>query len=67
MRPHSVVNVTDAVHVEGVEADLFRHRAVSSAWRVQRFCECGGVRTGGDTEVGARPQPTRATLFLSAW
>jgi hypothetical protein len=27
MRPHSVLNMADAVHVEGVEADLFRHRA----------------------------------------
>jgi hypothetical protein len=26
MRPHSVLNMANAVHVEGVEADLFRHR-----------------------------------------
>jgi hypothetical protein len=27
MRPHSMLNMADAVHVEGVEADLSRHRA----------------------------------------
>jgi len=41
MRPHSMLNVTDTVHVEGVEADLFDRRAVSWAFRIARQTRSG--------------------------
>jgi hypothetical protein len=33
MRPHPMLNMADAVHVEGVEPDLFCHRAAFSPWQ----------------------------------
>jgi hypothetical protein len=31
MRPHSVLDVADAIHVKGVEPDLLRHDGITDA------------------------------------
>ena len=43
MRPHSVLDVADAVHVEGIQADLFCHRPGSWALRVRHLCNNSGI------------------------
>jgi hypothetical protein len=39
MRPHAVLDVADAVHVEGIEADLFYHRSLPTLKMDQRIAQ----------------------------
>jgi hypothetical protein len=43
MRPHPMLDMADAIHVECVEADFFSHQPSSWALRVQRLCKNSGT------------------------
>jgi hypothetical protein len=62
-----MLNMADAVHVEGVEADLFRHRAAFSPWQGRNvICQCSGMSNGRYSEVAVPRSLTRAAVFLTA-
>src|SRR5579863_546682 len=66
MRPHPMLDMADAVHVEGVEADLFRHRAAFWPWAGGRvFANVAAWISAGTSRPSCRPGEGRRTIRMA--